>query len=199
MVEAAAGYRNFVCEDSMDHQLSVEPESEYPDIFENGNHLDSIFNDDLGNAAVEADDDGSSEVMLSASSAHEEANSSGPEEEVFGDDTSLDNHPDTNEPNADNRSISSFEPACEDDISIGSTNPPDIYGQSVGVASLHSVSRLMGDEDDTMKKSDQTDSNSPSERDNACKTDEFLQDTSLVQNEIHFKSSVAETPGLLPY
>ena len=80
LVEAAAGYRNFVCEDGIDQQLSVEPEPEYPDLFESGNHLNSIFNDDLGNAEPEADDDGngSSDVMLSLSSAHEEANSSGP-------------------------------------------------------------------------------------------------------------------------
>ena len=203
-MEAAAGYRNFICEDGMEHQLSVEPEPEYPDIFENGNHLDSIFNDDLGNAAVEADDDGndgSSEVMLSASSAHEEANSSGPEEEVFGDDMSLDNHPEGVITNADDKSISSFEPACEDDISIGSANSPveHIYGQSVGTGSLHSVSRLMSDEDVAMKKSDQTDSNSPNECDNTSRTDELLQDTSLVQNEIHFKSNVAERPGMCLY
>ena len=200
LVEAAAGYRNFVCEDGIDQQLSVEPEPEYSDLFENGNHLNSIFNDDLGNAEPEADDDddgnGSSDVMLSLSSAHEEANSSGPEEEVFADDLSLDNQPigPSKNENVDDKSISSYDPACEDGISIGSVNPPidDAYGQSVGAVSLHSVSRLMSDEDDGMKhsKSEEADNSSPSERDNINKADELLPDASIVQNEIHFKSSV---------
>ena len=199
LVEAAAGYRNFVCEDGIDQQLSVEPEPEYPDLFESGNHLNSIFNDDMGNAEPEADDDdgnGSSDVMLSLSSAHEEANSSGPEEEVFADDISLDNHQigSSKNENVDDKSISSYDPACEDDVSIGSVNPPvdDAYGQSVGAVSLHSVSRLMSDEDDGTRhsKSEQADSNSPSERDNVNRADELLPDTSIVQNEIHIKSSV---------
>ena len=190
LVEAAAGYRNFVCEDGIDQQLNAEPESRYSDIFENGNHLNAIFNDELGNAEVEDDDgNGSSDVMLSLSSAHEEGNSSGPEEEVFADDMSLDGHP----RNTDSKSISSYDPGCEDDISIGSVNPPidDCYSQSAGAVSLHSVSRLMSEEDRSPKltKTEQADSNSPSEKDNIKRADELLPDTSIVQSEMHFKSS----------
>ena len=62
----------------------------------------------------------------------------------------------------------------------------------MGAVSLHSVSRLMSDEDDGTRhsKSEQADSSSPSERDNINRADELLPDTSIVQNEIHFKSAV---------
>ena len=115
---------------------------------------------------------------------------------MFADDISLDNHQigSSKNENVDDKSISSYDPACEDDVSIGSINPPvdDAYGQSVGAVSLHSVSRLMSDEDDGTRhsKSEQADSSSPSERDNVNRADELLPDTSIVQNEIHFKSSV---------
>ncbi len=113
LVEAAAGYRNFVCEDGVNHQMSVETE-DTDDIFQSGSAINAIFDEEMRNpAGMDAEDDGtgSNDVMLSVSSAQEEASSSGPEEEVFGDDLSLDNQPpdglgvcaSPGEPNVDRR------------------------------------------------------------------------------------------------
>ncbi len=88
--------------------------------------------------------------------------------------------------------MSSFDPTYADDnVSLGSVSAPidDVYGQSVGRISVHSVSRLISDEDDGGKL---TETGSPSDKDNSRSE---APGASIVQSEINFKSSVTEAPG----
>ncbi len=187
LVEAAAGYRNFVGEEGGDP--AAEPE--YPDMFQTGTQIAAMFDE------MDRDDSGagSAEVQLSASTAHDDGSSSGPEEEVFNDDPPLDNEAVVDN---DDKSMDSFCPGAEDSASLGSGNipPDDLYGQSVGRISVHSVSRLMSDEDDGTKPDDAAvGENGSPEEEESRRADDAAGGTTIVQSVINFKSGVSQPAG----
>lgn len=206
LVEAAAGYKNFICEEGMDRQFSAE--TDYSDVFADQMFRDDIEEDHLTKTHQEIE---SNDVLLSVSSAADDGNSSG--EDGLLDDISLGDFPENRErcttgsgssgDKGDTQSLTSNDIAG-DDISIGSmTQTDDIYGQSVGRMSVHSVSRLImeGQEEDDAKSLPQNQiSHDQEDSSKSENLSEVVSNSYLVQTETKgFSTSAIDAAANIEY
>ncbi len=207
LVEAAAGYKNFICEEGMDRQFSAE--TDYSDVF-----VDQMFGDDIREEGLEKthDEAESTDVLLSVSSAADDVNSSEGEDGLL-DDISLGEFADNRErcttgsgssgEKGETQSLTSNDVA-EDDISIGSmTQTDDIYGQSVGRMSVHSVSRLIMEgqnEEDVRSLPQNQTSHDQEDSSKSENLSEVVSNSYLVQTETKgFSSSAIDAAANIEY
>ena len=165
LIEACAGFKNFVGTDENNRQFS---DSDFFNDYGVGGEYPEVFVEPV----IDTEDESQSQAL--DSTADDQGGQTSMGEEVFPDDMSLDGQDDLKPPVSkdrspsdsssidfpaeDTQSINSFGNAQDvgnDDVSSGSAEPSeDLLSRSVGRLSVHSVSRLIHSDSEKNQESD---------------------------------------------